>query len=410
MRTFEQKPKAPEQVISVNSPRHYPAHPTHNHERNSILHLQRTIGNQAVQRLLEANTSSIEEDSITDNASVFHDFSRMPAHTKADAEIQPKLRIGTPGDIYEQEADHVAEQVLRTPEPAVGSSDQKEGSSRAIKGSDQSPSSHERSFLETRFGHDFSHVRIHADSRSAEMADALNADAFTVGSDIYLGAAKLQPWTTESDRLLAHELVHVMQQSHTGPALQPKLKITGKAADITRVITLLNSQLFGHAVSVDKAGNVSIVKNKAIGPPSTEQQAAASKLTTVINDPKDVIMTVSAGSKTIGGNYATGDFDIADLETYGVAGLVHEIEEQFQKQVKGLAFGTETTGAHSEAIKAESEVRGAKRGAQKVISSTANLDGTLDAVIEIPHTFAGGKVKTMVMTVKRNDIVSVTWK
>ena len=60
------------------------------------------------------------------------------------------------------------------------------------------------------------------------MAEALNADAFTVGRDIYFGAGKLQPRTTESDRLLAHELAHVVQQSHTGPALQPKLKITGK--------------------------------------------------------------------------------------------------------------------------------------------------------------------------------------
>ena len=121
-------------------------------------------------------------------------------------------------------------------------------------------------------------------------------------------------------------------------------------------------------------------------------------------------MTVSAGSKTLGGSYATGDFDIADLETYGVPGLIHEIEEQYQKQVKGLAFGSETAGAHGKAIEAESEVRGAKRGSQKVISSTVSADGTLDVVVEIPHTFPDGSVKTMIMTVKNSNIVSVTWK
>ena len=103
-----------------------------------------------------------------------------------------------------------------------------------------------------------------------------------------------------------------------------------------------------------------------------KQKALADRLSTVINDPKDVIMTVSAGSKTLVGSYVTGDFDIADVEAIGVSALIHEIEEQYQKQVKGEAFGSETTGAHGEGIKAESEVKGAKRGAQKIISSTMN--------------------------------------
>jgi hypothetical protein len=134
------------------------------------------------------------------------------------------------------------------------------------------------------------------------------------------------------------------------------------------------------------------------------------RLTTIINDPKDVIMTVSAGSKTLVGSYATGDIDIADIESIGLNALIHEIEEQYQKQVKGLGYGSETTGAHGEGIKVESEVLGAKRGAQKVISSTANADGTLDAVAEVPYTFPDGKVKTMVLTIKSNNIESVTWK
>ena len=360
----------------------------------------------------------------------------MPLQRSSGLLIQAKLKIGSPGDIYEQEADKVADQVMSIPESAVGSSEQKERSSRTpvqlvqrtlpvgdnvsvdreslpqsqSLSSGQTLSSQRRAFFESRLGHDFSCVRIHADARSAGMTDALSADAFAVGRDIYFGAGKFQPRTKKSDRLLGHELAHVIQQSRTDPALQPKLKITGKAADVSRAITLLNNGLFQYSVSIDKSGNVSISSNKDVGPPSPEQQALANRLTKVINDPKDVVMTASAGSKTLGGSYATGDFDIADLETYGVAGLIHEIEEQYQKQVKGLAYGSETTGAHSKGIAAESEVRGAKRGPQKVISSTMNADGTLDAVIEIPHTYPDGKVKTMVMTVKRNNIESVTWK
>jgi hypothetical protein len=122
-------------------------------------------------------------------------------------------------------------------------------------------------------------------------------------------------------------------------------------------------------------------------------------------------MTVSAGSKTLVGSYYTGDVDIADLETLDVATLIHEIEEQYQKQVKGLAYGSETTGgAHKEGITAEEEVRGAKRGAQKVISKTSNPDGSVNAVVEIPYTFPDGKVKTMIMTIKNDNVVSVTWR
>lgn len=242
------------------------------------------------------------------------------------------------------------------------------------------------------------------------MADALNADAFTVGRDIYFGAGKWQPRTTESDRLLGHELAHVAQQSRTGPALQRKLKITGKAGDVSRAITLLNSGLQMYRVSVDASGDVSIIKNSVELSPNAQQQALADRLSTIINDPKDVIMTVSAGSKTIVGSYVTGDFDIADIEAIGVSALIHEIEEQYQKQVKGLAMGSETTGAHAEGIKAESEVMGAKRGAQQIISSKANADGTLDLVAEIPYTYPDGKVKTMVLTIIKNNVVSVTWR
>jgi hypothetical protein len=339
-----------------------------------------------------------------------HDVSRIRLHASADKEAQPTLAISTPGDTYEQEADRAAEQVMHLPEPAIGSSGQKEGSSRAAPRSHQPLSSHERAFFEPQFGHDFSRVRIHADSRSAEMAEALNADAFTVGRDIYFGAGKLQPGTREADQLLGHELAHVVQQSHTGPALQPKLKITGKAGDVSRAITLLNSGLQQYHVTVDKSGDVSITQNFVELDPNPQQKALADRLSTIINDPKDVIMTVSAGSKTLVGSYATGDFDIADIEAIGVSALIHEIEGQYQKEVKSVAYGSEMTGAHGEGIKAESEVKGAKRGAQKVISSTVNADGTLDAVVEIPYTYPDGKVKTMVMTITKNNVASITWK
>lgn len=71
-----------------------------------------------------------------------------------------------------------------------------------------------RTFFEPRFGHDFSQVRLHTDAKAAESARAVNAVAYTVGRDLVLGAGLYQPKTSEGRRLLAHELAHVIQQSH----------------------------------------------------------------------------------------------------------------------------------------------------------------------------------------------------
>jgi hypothetical protein len=69
-----------------------------------------------------------------------------------------------------------------------------------------------RAFMEPRFGHDFSKVRVHADAPAAESAEAINAQAYTVGRDVVVGDGKYQPWTTEGRKLLGHELAHVVQQ------------------------------------------------------------------------------------------------------------------------------------------------------------------------------------------------------
>ncbi len=70
-----------------------------------------------------------------------------------------------------------------------------------------------RTLFESRYGFDFSKVRIHADIKSAELARALNAKAFTVGQDVVFGAGQYAPWTAAGKILLAHELAHVIQQT-----------------------------------------------------------------------------------------------------------------------------------------------------------------------------------------------------
>lgn len=70
-----------------------------------------------------------------------------------------------------------------------------------------------RALMESRFGHDFSAVRVHTDRAAAESARAVDAKAYTVGTHVVFGSGEYSPATREGQHLLAHELSHVRQQS-----------------------------------------------------------------------------------------------------------------------------------------------------------------------------------------------------
>lgn len=79
-----------------------------------------------------------------------------------------------------------------------------------------------RSGVEERLGHDFRHVRIHADAEAARSARAIHAQAYTLGRHVVMGEGRYQPHTSSGMQLLIHELTHVVQQGNpaadTGPA------------------------------------------------------------------------------------------------------------------------------------------------------------------------------------------------
>ena len=87
-----------------------------------------------------------------------------------------------------------------------------------------------RAFMEPRFGHDFSRVRVHSDARAAQSARAVKALAYTVGQHVVFGAGQYFPSTRSGRNLIAHELVHTVQQQGADGALQPFAEI-GPAND-----------------------------------------------------------------------------------------------------------------------------------------------------------------------------------
>jgi len=86
-----------------------------------------------------------------------------------------------------------------------------------------------RTFMESRFGYNFGPVQVHTDDKAAESARAVSARAYTVGRHVVMGQGEYAPGTDAGRRLLAHELVHVVQQSG-GERLQ-KLSV-GAVGDV----------------------------------------------------------------------------------------------------------------------------------------------------------------------------------
>ena len=130
--------------------------------------------------------------------------------------------INAPGDVYEQEADRVAGQVLSEAghdrpqaRPVQGTSETAAPPAvqEVLSSSGQPLDPATRGFMESRFGHDFGNVRVHADARATESAQQIDAAAYTSGSDIVFGAGRYTPGTPSGQRLLAHELTHVIQQT-----------------------------------------------------------------------------------------------------------------------------------------------------------------------------------------------------
>ena len=97
-----------------------------------------------------------------------------------------------------------------------------------------------RAFMEPRFGHDFSNVRTHTDGKAAESARSINALAYTVGNNIVFGRGQYAPGATTGDRLLAHELTHVVQQEAVGSSsVQAKPAIDQPGSTLEREADLM---------------------------------------------------------------------------------------------------------------------------------------------------------------------------
>ncbi len=257
-------------------------------ESGNLTALQKTYGNQATLRMMRAQqhaVSTVQRQVLQRKCTC----GSQGTCDRCQKKHQPtSLIISQPNDIYEQQADRVAENVIRsknrnsellgnqellnfipqplpfvqrqedTLEPEIEPEAEEESPIDEEENVDETEIEEEewtgdetgrpklensvvipshttpiqipqrsgrslepnvRQFMESRIGHDFSQVRIHTDSDSVSSAKQLHAEAYTVRSNIYFNEGRYNPESVEGQKLLAHELTHVVQQTQTSQSI-----------------------------------------------------------------------------------------------------------------------------------------------------------------------------------------------
>ena len=264
---------------------------------NPLFGLQRSVGNQAILRLLSTDP------------------------------IQPNLRVSPPDDVNEMDADRVADHVMKMPPLARSATSSNRSELRRKhqecsedhgvleslarkksagapngQGTPAPPIVHEvlrspgrpldhaaRSFFEPLFERDFGQVRIHTDNHAAKSAAAVNALAYTVGNNLVFGTGRYAPDSAQGQRLLAHELTHVAQQSQNGHLRLQRtvsgnvlsVHVTAEIAnamtdpELTQQMNILRSHLRAHPHDLGAQENLSVLESVAYQRQGTARESHA---------------------------------------------------------------------------------------------------------------------------------------
>jgi hypothetical protein len=186
-----------------------------------------------------------------------HNDERIKKSTSTKHFFQPKLSINQPNDVYEHEADAMADKVMAVNDSHLHQQTffspsimpvqrkcqhceeeekklhRKEANSNettadastenyisSLNGKGRSLTPDERNFFEPRMGYDFSNIQLHTNSEANQSAKSINALAYTHSNHIVFGSNQYQPNSESGQRLMAHELTHVVQQKNQDNYLQ----------------------------------------------------------------------------------------------------------------------------------------------------------------------------------------------
>jgi hypothetical protein len=211
-----------------------------------ILNLQRAYGNRAITRLIQAKLTvgpvgdqyEQEADRVAEQVltmpaprrpepvegvsqqrsavSAQSPLQRQAPEEEEEVQAKPLAAPITPLVQRQEEEEEEVQMMPLVQRRADGSFEagsELESRLAAHQGSGSPLPNEVRAFMEPRFGADFSGVRVHTGGEAVQMTRELQAQAFTHGQGIYLGAGRYDPGSTAGKRLLAHELTHTIQQT-----------------------------------------------------------------------------------------------------------------------------------------------------------------------------------------------------
>ena len=244
------------------------------------------------------------------------------------------------------------------------------------------------SYLEPRFGHDFSKVRVHADSHAAESAQSMNAAAYTVGKDVVFNAGRYAPHTSTGKRLLAHEVAHVVQQGRGGsaPAESPTTESEASAV----------------ASSVVAGGQAIVSQGTAVGVAREEDDTPwwKQKLNPLYNKALEVLPPAAAEKLEEANELArdlVDEYDVTDEQLNEVVGQVATLVEPADSVLDVVQAAPEFVEQAKEKVKTEV--------AEKIDRTVGRVKGAASQVTDLADTviWAGTEVRDA-----KNNLVEKT--
>ncbi|MDZ8030639.1 eCIS core domain-containing protein [Nostoc sp. DedSLP04] len=353
-----------------------------------------------------------------------HDISRISLRRP-----QTKLTVSQPGDIYEQEADSVAQLVMqRMSEPVqsiqrealpeeedqlqmksladsitplvqrqgggrTAATSELETSIQQARGNGQPLADDIKHPMEQAFGADFGSVRVHTDAQSDRLNESIQARAFTTGQDVFFRQGEYSPGSDAGKELLAHELTHVVQQN--GSAVQPKsLHVAPKENKLQTKVPTTSAR---HGLAIQLRENfqkpsdednqkkleskTDTEKGEQQNQPTTEKhQAIATPPDNGGNAATDPPPTKKVGAAVTQKQVEVGGNQPKELESKDIKVNTEKVDSQQQAQSKGADVG-----------KVNADLSGGNAGKAIAGLPRANVAGT---TVKLPDAADGKKAPT----------------